>query len=109
MPSIFEIFIMGVIVVGMGIAIMRSGQRNPEGTGKLSREVGDLKIQVRQIEEEIQGMATGKDIETLRAELRGYQQTVEARIEGDRKLNKMTHEGVKRIENFLIEKGLGGR
>lgn len=109
MPSIFEIFIMAVIVIGLGLAILRSGQRNPEGTGKLARDVGDLKVKVDQLEEDMSAMATTQDIETLRTELHGYQKAVEARFDGDRKLNKMTHDSVKRIETFLIERGLGGR
>lgn len=109
MPSIFEVFIMAVIVIGLGLAILRSGQRNPEGTGKLAKDVGELKVKVVQLEEDMHGMATTQDIETLKAEMRGYQRTVETRFEGDRKLNKLTHESVKRIETFLIEKGLGGR
>lgn len=98
-----------VIVAGIGAAIWRGGSANPTGTGHIGRQVSNLKndftglgARVGHIERDLEELkneaATSGDIDGLRREL-----------EGDRRINERTFASVQRIEQMLIERGLGDR
>jgi len=97
-----EFAIIAVIIGGIALAVFRAGAANPEPTGAIGKEVGTLKNRISHIEKAVAEIrasaATSDDIEVIRAEMKG-----------DRELSARTYASVQRIENFLIEKGLGGR
>lgn len=120
MNSWLEWAIVLFIVVGIAIAIWKGGSANPEGTGALRRSFnrldGDVKgltgqvtrtgERVAAIERKVtEECASTKDIETIEQKI----ETLRTEVRGDRELAQRTYASVKRIEDFLIEKGLGGR
>lgn len=114
--SPLEIMIMLFIVVGIVVAIFRVGRANPENTGSLAKsidavkaelgknidtvktEVRELDGRVVHVEQTMRGMATKADVKRL-----------EAKIDGHRELADRTAAGVKRIEDFFLEKGVNGK
>lgn len=103
--SPLEIMIMLFIVIGIVVAIFRVGRANPENTGTLGksietikREVRDVESRVGHIETSMRGMATKADVKRL-----------EGKIDGHRELADRTASGVKRLEDFFLEKGVNGK
>lgn len=97
--SLFELAIIIFIMLGIGVALWRGGNANPESTGRLARKIGGLDSRLSHVEREVSELktecATVKDIETVRAEMKG-----------DRELADRTFKAVKRIEDMLIERSL---
>lgn len=109
MSEWLQFLIIAMIVLGIGVAIWRGGSANPTGTGQVGRQVANLKndvtglsARVGHIESDLEELkeeaATSKDIDGLRRE-----------FEGDRRINERTFASVQRIEQMLIERGLGDR
>lgn len=103
--SPIEIAIILFIVIGIVVAIFKVGRANPQDTGTLAgsietikREVRDVESRVGHIEQSVRGMATKADIER-----------VEAKIDGHRELADRTASGVKRLEDFFLDKGIKGK
>ncbi|MDM7964464.1 hypothetical protein [Blastomonas fulva] len=108
--------IMLFIVVGIVVAIFRVGRANPENTGSLAKsidavkaelgknidtvktEVRELDTRVVHVEQTMRGMATKADVKRL-----------EAKIDGHRDMAERTASGVKRLEDFFLEKGVNGK
>lgn len=95
------------IICAIGWIIWKGGAANPETTGALSKQIGEvsqqqaaMRTRLRHIEAEVEEVkreaATTKDIERL-----------EERIEGQSQLLQRTDRNVERIVQLLIEKGLG--
>lgn len=124
MPSIFEWFIIAVIVVGIifvGIVqSRRAGQANPVSTGKLERELrslagkvdkyggtvadlqGDVKTLSAKVDQVERESVTAADINALK-------ELIEAKH--DARFTMMTglSQDMQIIKSYLLEKGLGGR
>lgn len=109
MSEWLQVLIIAMIMLGIGVAIWRGGSANPTGTGQVGRDVHGLRNEVtglgarvghveRELGELKNEAATSGDIEGLRREL-----------EGDRRINERTFASVQRIEQMLIERGLGDR
>lgn len=103
--SPIEIAIILFIVIGIVVAIFKVGRANPQDTGTLAgsietikREVRDVESRVGHIEQSVRGMATKADIER-----------VEAKIDGHRELADRTASGVKRLEDFFLDRGIKGK
>lgn len=115
-----EIGIMLVIFAGIGVAIWKGGQANPEGTGKLGREVGGLKTEVHgfglrlgRVEEELDQLekeaATKADIKRLERAVAAVQEQV-AEIGTSSASREATLGHVKqqvdRLMDFIVNRGL---
>lgn len=109
MNELGEWAMIAFIVIGIVIAVWRSGQANPTGTGTLGRKVshldasvGKLGTRIGHVESELEDLqksaATTKDIETVRAEIGGVKEILQR-----------SERGLHRIEEMLIRKGLDGK
>lgn len=108
-PSVIDYAILVLLVVVLVGGWLRkskeAGEANPINTKQLSADVHrvdkrlkSVEVEVQHVKDELDGAATKQDIER-----------VEQRIKGDRELAQTTAAGVRRIEDFLIQKGLGGK
>lgn len=114
--SPIEIMIMLFIVIGIVVAIFKVGRANPENTGTLAKSINEVKAELGQeidnvatrvssldgrvihLEQTMRGMATKADVKRL-----------EAKIDGHHELANRTASGVKRLEDFFLEKGVNGK
>ncbi|PAL25492.1 hypothetical protein [Sphingopyxis sp. GW247-27LB] len=97
MSDLYQWAIIAFILLGIGVAVWRGGQANPESTGKLARRLSRVEL-------ELKDKATTTDVAGLTSELAG----VKARLEAEHELNVRTLAAVTRIESFLIQKAIGG-
>lgn len=127
MPSFFELAVIAFVVCGIAYAVFRQGQANPEGTGKIGKELSALKEDVAAIKGTVDGVE--KDVKSVNGKVnlldRKVTEIERASVTADdiamlRELIEAKHEArgerissiqsdVSIIKNFLIEKGLGGR
>jgi len=109
MNSWLEVVIAGVIVLGILVAILRTGQANPQPTGRLMTRIlkveGDfegIKHRVGEMEKTLEAMerqmATKEDIEHL-----------EKLMERDAATSKKTWDAIQRLENFFLQDAINGR
>ena len=114
-----------VILAGIAWTLWRGGSKNPVGTGSLQRQLNTLGARFGKIELKQADACSKDELEILRGELRSMQtavaskldvlglegqfHTLEAKVGGVKDTVDDTRAGVRRIEAFLIEKGLGGR
>ena len=99
--SYFELAIIAFILIGICFLLFRGGQENPESTGRLARRMG-------KVEQALVGKATTDDVNDLSAELAelsGKLSRLEAEQIADRRINQLTYEAVRRLEDFFLEKG----
>lgn len=97
MSDLYQWAIIAFILLGIGVAVWRGGQANPESTGKLARRLGRVELELKE-------KATTTDVAGLNSKLAG----VEARLAAEHELNARTLAAVTRIESFLIQKAIGG-
>lgn len=110
----YQLAIIAVILLGIGVSIWKGGAANPEGTGTLGRRVNtmsnkisamnarisNIEIDIQEIKQEA---VTGQDL----AKVGGLIDTLRAEVAGDRKLAERTQHSLDRIERLIIERGLG--
>lgn len=104
---ILELLIIGVIILGIGVAIWKGGSANPEGTRALGVKVSQVSTDVGKLSGKMTTMSTRMqhvegDVEELKRE-----SATTKDIQRLEDLLKRTHTAVHRIESVLIEKGLG--
>lgn len=102
MSDIYQLAIIAFICLGIFVA-WRAGQANPEGTGRLARRIG-------KVETELKGKATTEDVASVKtdvAEVEGKITALQAEIAGDRRVNQLTYEAVRRLEDYFLRKGTG--
>lgn len=131
MSDQLQFAIIAAIIIGISIVIWKGGAANPEGTGKLAREVGAMKgeltglstrigyveVEMGELKDEsvsskdIEALRGSFDdrIESLRVSFDDRINTLRAEMSGHRDLAQRTFLSVDRIERFLIERGLGGK
>lgn len=102
MSELYQWAIIAFILLGIGVAVWRGGQANPESTGRIARRLNHLDGRVQQVELALKATATSEDI----TKVEGSIGKIEAQMESDRELAKRTHAAVSRIESFLIERAL---
>ena len=124
MPSVFECFIIAVIVVGIvfvGIVqSRRAGQANPVSTGKLEKELRQLTGKVSTLGgtvADLQGdvKAIGAKVDQVEresvtaADINSLKELIEAKH--DARFTMMTGlaQDMLIVKTYLLEKGLGGR
>lgn len=101
--SIFEIAIIAFILAGICFLLFRGGQANPEGTGRLARRIG-------KVEQALAEKATTESVDTATREVAALSAKVgrlEAEMAGDRRVNQLTYEAVRRLEDYFLKKGTG--
>ncbi|MCW3835986.1 hypothetical protein ACFQ1E_08040 [Sphingomonas canadensis] len=133
MSDWLQLMVAGVIVGMVVFAILRSGQRNPESTGSLSRQINKLFAEVRGIKTEIESKASSADVAELRVELkrvekegasaaaltglegrllameeriRGQGETLQAKIDGIAAATHRTEQMMQRMDHILMQKAL---
>lgn len=97
MNDLFQLAIIAVILLGIFVA-WRAGQANPEGTGRLARRIGN-------VEKELQGKASGAAVAELAKEVA----ELKSEMIGDRRVNQMTYDAVRRLEDYFLKKGTGAQ
>lgn len=115
MSDILQIAI-GLVIVGLVLwTVQRHGRDNPEGTGKLSRQIAKVVGDIRRIEERMEDSATKAELGVLSGEIRALEQrtatsaevaALDAKLAAIAKAADRTEEGVQRIEGILIKKAL---
>lgn len=79
--SFIELAIIAFILVGIGYVIWRGGAANPVGTGRLEKDLGQLKVDVAGMKESFRKLpeqtASSEDIKLLEQRLKGEQQKIE--------------------------------
>jgi hypothetical protein len=101
--SYFELAIIAFILLGICFLLFRGGQANPEGTGRLARRIG-------KVEQTLAEKATTESVDAARSELAALSAKVgklETEMAGDRRVNQLTYEAVRRLENFFLQRGTG--
>lgn len=125
--NILELAIIAFIVVGMGVAIWRSGAANPVGTGKLDRRLGHMDSELRGVVSKVGEMERQVEDLDRRAASKGDIKRLEKRMDAQdakmdevgRGLAQLTSEisgrtakvdqigrTVDRIMDHIVEKGM---
>lgn len=113
MSDMLQWAIVAFITLGIALAVWRGGAANPQGTGKIAKEIGAMKgeltglsTRIGYVEHEMEGLktesASTKDIERLEEKIT----TVRAEMAGNRELAERTYTSVERIERLILERGL---
>lgn len=92
--SYFEMAIIAFILAGIAVAVWKGGQANPESTGKLARRMARVELELKE-------KATVGDVAALGTEIA----ELKSEMAGDRRVNQLTYESVKRLEGYFIQKG----
>ena len=115
-----DYLLLAFILIGIGVSIFRSGAANPVSTGKLSRRLSAVESQqqeqaqqIQQLDERIEKGLTRLEgsVSDVRSEMatRSDLVTLQRTIEGERALAERTWHAIDRLQNYLIESGLGRR
>ncbi len=102
MSDFYQLAIIAFILLGVFIA-WRAGQANPEGTGRLARRIG-------KVETELKDKATTADVAAVKSdvgEVEGKITALQVEIAGDRRINQLTYDAVRRLEDYFLRKGTG--
>ncbi|KTE24446.1 MULTISPECIES: hypothetical protein [unclassified Sphingopyxis] len=103
MSDVLQLAIILFIILGIGVAVWRGGQANPEGTGRLGRRLG-------KVEQALSGKATTEDVGEVQNEIASLNNKIarlEAEQAADRRVNQLTYEAVRRLEDYFLKKGTG--
>jgi outer membrane murein-binding lipoprotein Lpp len=103
--SPIELAIMAFIIIGIIVVIFRAGRANPENTGTISKDVNALKSDVRKLESEFEQMRKSVGDMATKSDLA----RIETKLDGQRELVNVTAAGVRRLEDFFLEKGVNGK
>lgn len=103
--SPIEIAIMLFIIGGIFLVVFRAGRANPENTGTISKDVSALKSDVRKLESDVEAMRKSVGDMATKADLA----RIETKLDGSRELINVTAAGVRRLEDFFLEKGVNGK
>lgn len=123
----FELAIIAFIMVGIGAAVWRGGQANPEGTGKLRNTMGDMDKDVRALRGEVKGIerrvvaienhaAKASDIERLERLMADQNRTIEQQslqlakvgetVAASRAAGEQRGKQLDRLYDFIVERGM---
>lgn len=133
--SYFELATIAFILCGIGVAVWRGGQANPESTGKLARKQAQMEADLKSVKGKVDAIetrvteidrrgATIADIERLEASMADAKSArdriestatdisksladVREKASADHVLIQTTAEAVKRIEGYFLQKGTG--
>lgn len=94
MSEFYQWALIAFILFGIGLAVWRGGQANPEGTGRLARRMSRVEV-------ELKGKATADDVTALATQVA----ELKSEMAGDRRVNELTYNAVKRLEGYFIQKG----
>lgn len=105
-----DVIISIIILAALAAAVLlarREGAQNPVGTGKLQRDVADLRSRVSVIETSVKAIRIDIDAAPTKADIA----RLEGHIETARALAEKTDQAVVRIEQLLMDRALprGGR
>lgn len=103
--SPIELFIMAFIIIGILVVVFRHGRANPENTGKISRDLMTIKGEVRELETRFEAIERSVGQMATKADLA----RIETKLDGHRELSDRTAQGVRRLEDFFLEKGVNGK
>lgn len=113
-----DYLLLALILLGIGVSIFRSGAANPISTGRLSSRLSAVETQqqaqaqqIQALDERIENGLTRlegsvddvRQAMATRADLAGLQRT----MEGERALAERTWHAIDRLQQYLIENGLG--
>jgi len=114
-----EIAIMLLIMAGVVFAAWRGGAANPEPTGQLSRRVGRVESEIKEVRTELRGVGKRQDeleerLDRALAKIdqlptRADFENLKELMAKDARLAEKTWDAVERIEGFFLEKGVKGR
>ncbi|MEZ5709710.1 MAG: hypothetical protein R3E02_10025 [Blastomonas sp.] len=123
-----EIAIMVFIVGVLAYVVWHGGAANPTSTGKLGRvivqvkqDMRDIEHRVESIEQSLKKMASKDDIRLLDERIKANgvsadeigkmverdMATIRAEQRGNHEITLQTREGVRRLEDFFLAKGVG--
>ena len=133
--SYFELAIIAFILFGIGVAVWKGGQANPESTGKLARKQAQFEADLKAVKGKVDAIetrvteidrrgATIADIERIEAVLGDAKEArdrietaagnisesladVRERVAADHALINSTSKAVERIEGYFLQKGTG--
>ena len=96
MSELYQWAIIAFILLGIGVAVWRGGQANPESTGKLARRLSRVELDLKEKATAVDVAALAKEVGELKSEMAG-----------DRRVNQLTYDAVRRLEKYFIQKGIG--
>ena len=133
--SYFELSIIAFILLGIGVAVWRGGQANPESTGKIARRQAQLDADMKSVKAKVDAIetrvteidrraATIADIERIEGVLADAKEgrdrieraadditkslaDVREKVAADHMLITSTAKAVDRIEGYFLQKGTG--
>lgn len=123
----FELAIIAFIMVGIGAAVWKGGQANPEGTGKLAEKFGGLDKDVRALRGDMKNVerrvgaienhaAKASDIERLERLMADQNRTIEQQslqlakvgetVAASRAAGEQRGKQLDRLYDFIVERGM---
>lgn len=101
--------IAALIVFAVFYSVHRHGRGNPESTGRLARKVTKLEETLYQQGSKIEAVEVSVDRLATETATKTDIARIEQKIDGDRNINERTWSAVSRLQDFFIERGIGGR
>lgn len=103
-----ELVIILFIITGIGVAI-RHARNNPSSTGQLSRRITKVETTVKGQSVRIDHLESAIEKLAANTATKDDVRRLEQLIERDSATSEKTWQAIKRIEDFFLAKGMGGK